>query len=97
MSDASNGESLIGTTVYLKENKKSASTNQYGFYSINSPKGKYILICQMIGYSTYTAAIELNSNQSLNIKLSTPEKQLDEVEVTTLINEIASEWVITLL
>jgi hypothetical protein len=87
VSDASNGESLIGTTVYLKENKRVASTNQYGFYSINAPKGKYTLVCQMIGYSTYTTSIELNSNQSLNIKLITPEKQLEEVEVTAKGNE----------
>lgn len=82
VSDASNGESLIGAVVYLKENKKASSTNQYGFYSINSTKGNYILICQLVGYSTFTAAIELTSNQSLNIKMSTPEKQLAEVEVS---------------
>ncbi len=87
VSDAANGESLIGAVVYLKENKRSASTNQYGFYSINSPKGNYILICQLIGYSTFTTAIELNSNQSLNIKMTMPGKQLDEVEVNAKGNE----------
>ena len=87
VSDASNGESLIGTTVYLKENKRASSTNQYGFYSINAPKGKYTLVCQLVGYSTFTANIELSSNQSLNIKLATSEKQLQEVEVTAKGNE----------
>jgi hypothetical protein len=87
ISDAANGESLIGATVYLKETKKAVSTNQYGFYSISAPKGTYALVCQLIGYSAFTTTIELNSNQSLNIKLATPEKQLAEVEVTAKGNE----------
>ncbi len=87
VSDGANGESLIGATVYLKETKKVASTNQYGFYSINAPKGIYVIICQLVGYSAFTTTIELNSNQSLNIKLATPEKQLQEVEVTAKGNE----------
>jgi len=94
VSDGSNGESLIGAVVYLKESpatvqvgKKVSSTNQYGFYSINSPKGNYVLVCQLIGYSTFTTAIDLNANQSLNIKMLTPEKQLDEVEVSAKGNE----------
>lgn len=87
VSDAFNGESLIGATVYLKENKKASSTNQYGFYSINSPKGTYVLICQLIGYTTYSTTVELNANRSLNIKLATLEKQLGEVEITAKGNE----------
>lgn len=87
VSDASNGESLIGATVYLKENKKVSSTNQYGFYSINSPKGTYVLVCQIIGYATYTTTIELNSNQSMNIKMGAMEKELAEVEITAKGNE----------
>lgn len=87
VSDASNGESLIGVTVYLKENKKAASTNIYGFYSINSPKGTYVLVCQIVGYGTYTKTIELNSNQSLSIQLKANTKELQEVEVTAKGNE----------
>ncbi len=87
VSDASNGESLIGVTVYLQENKKAASTNVYGFYSINAPKGKYTLVCQLVGYTTFTRSIDLSSNQSLNIKLKSSDKQLDEIEVTAKGNE----------
>lgn len=85
--DAANGESLIGATVFLKENKKASSTNIYGFYSINAPKGTYVLVCQLIGYTTYTRSIDLNANQSLNIKLKPSEKELQEVEVTAKGNE----------
>jgi hypothetical protein len=87
VSDAANGESLIGATVYLKENKKVSSTNIYGFYSINFVKGKYTLVCQLIGYTTYNKTIELNANQSVNIKLKASDKQLEEVEVTAKGNE----------
>ncbi len=81
--DASNGESLIGATVYLKEIRVGVATNQYGFFSLNAPKGKYTLVCQLTGYITYTQSIQLNSSQSLTIKIAFDEKQLEEVEVTT--------------
>lgn len=87
VSDGSNGESLIGATVYLKESKKASSTNIYGFYSINAVKGKYTLVCQLIGYTTYTKSIDLNANQSLNIKLISSDKELEEVEITAKGNE----------
>jgi hypothetical protein len=37
--DNETGEYLIGATVYLKENLKGVSTNQYGFYSLTIEEG----------------------------------------------------------
>ena len=42
--EASNGENLIGVSVYDKLSNKGTSTNQYGFYSITLPKGKYNIV-----------------------------------------------------
>ncbi len=81
--DASNGESIIGATVYLKEIRVGMGTNQYGFFSLNAPKGNYTLICQLTGYQTYTQSIALNANQKIIIKLKNDEKELEEVEVST--------------
>ncbi|MBY0433150.1 MAG: carboxypeptidase-like regulatory domain-containing protein, partial [Cyclobacteriaceae bacterium] len=41
--DASNGEALIGATVYIKEIKNGATTNEYGFYSITLPPATYTI------------------------------------------------------
>lgn len=81
--DARNGETVIGALVVLKELNKAASTNQYGFYSINAPKGKYTLVASYLGYNTVTREIDLTANISLNISFSSSETNLDEVQVTT--------------
>ncbi|HOO11238.1 MAG TPA: carboxypeptidase-like regulatory domain-containing protein, partial [Cyclobacteriaceae bacterium] len=39
--DASNGEALIGATVYVKEINNGVVTNVYGFYSITLDPGAY--------------------------------------------------------
>ena len=38
--DASNGETLIGSTVYVEEVSGGAVSNVYGFYSLTLPAGK---------------------------------------------------------
>ena len=48
--DASSGEFLIGSNVYLKELMKGVSTNTYGFFSITVEKGDYDLITSFVGY-----------------------------------------------
>ncbi len=47
--DKQTGETLIGANVFLKENKKGAVTNNYGFFSITSEKGNYTLDCFLLG------------------------------------------------
>lgn len=71
--DASNGETIIGATILLKEANKAAFTNQYGFFSISAPKGKYTLIISYIGYKTITQELDLDKNTTLNISFSPSE------------------------
>ncbi|HRD39466.1 MAG TPA: carboxypeptidase-like regulatory domain-containing protein, partial [Bacteroidia bacterium] len=81
--DKSNGESTPGATILIKEINKATSANQYGFYSITVPKGKYTLVFSFLGYETQTQTIELNKNTSININLNPGENQLGEVEIST--------------
>ncbi|MGZ3899901.1 MAG: TonB-dependent receptor [Bacteroidia bacterium] len=81
--DAKNGETVIGATVFLKEINKVASSNQYGFFSLSAPNGKYTLIASYLGYSTITQEIDLNQNITLNISFTNSETNLEEVEITT--------------
>ena len=73
---------MIGATVYLKELNKSAFTNQYGFFSITAPKGKYTLQIAYTGYKTIEQIIELDKNVNLKINCSPSENQLEEVEIS---------------
>ncbi|MBK7389605.1 MAG: TonB-dependent receptor [Bacteroidetes bacterium] len=61
--DKANGETMIGVTVYpLEISGVGASCNEYGFYSLTLPEGKYHIICSFIGYITDTMFINLNAN-----------------------------------
>jgi hypothetical protein len=79
--DGKNGETIIGATIYLKEINKTSSSNQYGFYSLSAPKGKYTLIISYFGYKTVTQEIDLQKNISVNISFSPSETDLEEVEI----------------
>ncbi len=80
--DGKNGETVIGATIYLKEINKTASTNQYGFYSITAPKGKYTLSISYLGYKTVSQEIDLQNNITTNVSFSPAETNLDEIEIS---------------
>ena len=80
--DKSDGETLIGATVYIKEAKTGAVTNAYGFYSISVPPGNYTVSFQFIGYQTIEKQVDLTANQKVDIELSSDVGELEEIVVT---------------
>ncbi|MBS1979230.1 MAG: carboxypeptidase-like regulatory domain-containing protein [Bacteroidetes bacterium] len=85
--DAANGEALIGATVYIKEIKGGASTNEYGFYSITLPPGTYTLDISYIGYQPVEKTLTLDQNIQLPVELSAETQQLEEVVVKAEIEQ----------
>jgi len=83
ITDASNGETLIGASIYLEENSVGGTTNTYGFYSLTAEKGTYTLVISYIGYDTKKQSITFDGNKKLNIELSESAEQLNEVTLTT--------------
>jgi len=81
--DAKNGETVVGAIIQLKPTTRSASTNQYGFYSLSAPKGNYTLSVSYFGYNTVEKTIDLSKNTVVNISLTYSETDLEEVEVTS--------------
>ena len=82
--DASNGEGLIGVSVYVKELNTGSVTNSYGFYAITAPAGVYTLIISYVGYKKQTQTVSLTDrNVQLSIELGEEGKQLQEVTVST--------------
>ncbi|MFN3849201.1 MAG: TonB-dependent receptor [Spirosomataceae bacterium] len=82
--DASNGEGLIGVSIYVQEAKVGTQTNAYGFYSITLDKGSYTVSTSYIGYAKQTARIELSStNVTRNFELKEDSQILQEVVVST--------------
>lgn len=80
--EASNGESLIGSTVLVKELSAGNITNVYGFYSITLPAGDYTVEFSYIGFTTQTQSISLTENLKLDVELVEEQTQLQEVVVT---------------
>ncbi len=68
--DSSNGEVLIGASVYIKEIKLGVATNDYGFFSINLPKGTYTVVVSSLGYNNFEQVVELNADFRLVVNLS---------------------------
>lgn len=81
--DSLSRESLIGATVTIKSLGKGISTNNYGFYSITIPEGKYELVCSYIGYVPSQQQIELKSDIDLDIFLIAKASLSEEIIITS--------------
>ncbi len=85
LKDASNGETVIGATIFLKEVNKVTTTNQYGFYSITAPKGNYTIQFSYVTFKTVEQKIILDKNININYNFLPIQTDLNEVEITTKI------------
>ncbi|WP_282080464.1 TonB-dependent receptor [Aquimarina algiphila] len=79
ITDASSGETLIGTSIIVKNSNKGVFTNEYGFYSITLPKGDYLFEISHLGYTTKEVAIQLQHNMNIKIELQPSSNELDEI------------------
>jgi len=81
--DESNGETLFGASVFLKNTSIGVLTNEYGFYSISVPKGNYTLVISYLGYNSISNEIELYIDQNLDFELNESATQLNEVVINS--------------
>lgn len=81
LKDASNGEALVGASVYVKETGHGLSTNVYGFYSITIPASTYTLEYSYMGYQKIVKQVTLDKDQRLDVELQADSEQLQEVVV----------------
>ncbi len=79
--DESSGEALISASVYPEELKTGVGTNEYGFFSISLPKGKYTFIFSYVGYQTIKKVLTIDQNLQQNFSLSPHETEIDEIVV----------------
>ena len=80
--DASNGEELIGVTVYVHELKTGTATNVYGFYALSLPQGSYEITFSSVGYQPVRKSVELTQNMEFNVELPVQITEMDEIVVT---------------
>lgn len=80
--DASNGEQLIGATIFLKDLKTGTITNEYGYFALNLNAQIYVVEINYLGFEAEILTINLDSDKYLEIELSESSSVLQEVEIT---------------
>lgn len=87
--DASSGETLIGVSIYEKDNFKGTVSNEYGFYSLTLTKGTHNIEISYLGYNTVAKTIDLDKNLTLNISLVENAESLNEVVISTTSEKVS--------
>lgn len=84
VSDANTHEALPGTTVYIPDLKAVTMTNEHGEFTLHNvpSKGKFLLEARFVGYKTFSKIIDLNSIESLEIKLEPSVIEGAEIVIT---------------
>ncbi|MCK5087740.1 MAG: TonB-dependent receptor, partial [Melioribacteraceae bacterium] len=81
ITDAETGEGLISANVFVTELGTGTTSNEYGFFSVTIPKGKYEVQFSYIGYKKETIDVDLNLSVSMNVELSPESFEINEVVV----------------
>lgn len=82
ITDRSNGEKLLGVNIFIKGTTYGTSTNEYGFYSLTLPAGKYNVTVDFLGFEKIVEEIELKGNTHRNFKLQPEDIALEGIEVS---------------
>ncbi len=83
VTDASNGETLIGANVTVVELPgKGITTNAYGYFSLTLPDGEYTFEVSYLGYITQSISVKLFTNRQINFKLEPNATELQDVVIT---------------
>lgn len=79
--DQSSGENLPSAHIYIPELKRGVNTNNYGFYSISVPAGKFSLKVTYIGFEPSLTEVDIDKNVVMNIELLPKSNMQKEVVV----------------
>jgi len=83
ITDQSNGEALVGATIYIRELHTGTATDIYGNYSITLPEGHYTLIYSYIGYNTQEKKIHLREDHRIHLEMEPRQHTLSEVVISS--------------
>ena len=75
------GESIIRATVIVSGKNIGVTTNDYGFYSLTLPEGKYTIVVSSVGRQSKSTDVDLKENIQLETQLE-EQGQLQNVIVT---------------
>ena len=71
ITDSGSGETLIGAGILEGKSGIGAVTNNYGFYTLTLPAGKYDFQFSYVGYESQVMSIDLKKDTTVNVALNT--------------------------
>ena len=89
--DSSNGEALIGASVWADGLMVGTTSNVFGFYSLTLPAGRREVTYSYIGYGRMAKTIDLSSSRSVDISLEAAPALLKEIVVSGAGGQALSE------
>ncbi len=83
ITDKSNGEALIGATVFVRELKTGTASDLYGNYSLSLNAGEYTIEFSYVGYVRFEKKVSLRENLVMKVELTPNAEELDEVVISS--------------
>jgi hypothetical protein len=79
--NAKNGEPIIGALIYIENPRIGVATDQFGYYSISIPKGKWELKLKSMGFKDSRRQVILYGDGKLDIEMEEDIIPLKEVVI----------------
>ena len=80
--DIKSGEAVVGASVYVTNTKSGVATDQFGYFTVTLPKGRYTLLVRGIGMKDTRRQIVLYSDGKVNIEMQEQVNTLKEVKIS---------------
>lgn len=80
--DSTNGDTLIGVTVLLKNTQKGIIPNSSGIFKLSLSPGNHILVFSYTGYEQKEVRVSLFNNLIIQVMLSPKYTAIEEVKIT---------------
>jgi hypothetical protein len=80
--DVSSGEAVINTSIYEPETHTRVTTDQFGYYAITLPVGRYVLSIKAPAMRDARRQVALYANGNLNIDMQQQVITLKEVKIS---------------
>ena len=81
--DSLSRETLIGASVTIQGQVRGINSNQYGFYSITLPEGKYTITCSFVGYLPDDKMIDLTRNFDMDFSILAKSSLSQEIVISS--------------
>ena len=85
--DSANGETINNAFISIKNNKASAISNNYGFFSFTIEKGKYEISISAGGFNQSDFTISLDKNKQITIVMLPESETIKEVNIRAKKND----------